>query len=106
MIRGPPPATLPTGPPGLPGPSGLPAGPPAVGPAPVPPPSTPSTELKKKHLSSPPRFRGFFPGATPPSIPTAPSSSVNNATLPQTLGPSPKDLPRRWLKGGRSLWRT
>ena len=73
MIRGPLPTTLPTGPPGLPGPSVLPAGPPAVGPAPVPP-STPSTELKKKKNTSPPSplcFRGFFPGATPPFIPTA-----------------------------------
>ena len=65
MIRGPPPATLPTGPPGLPGPSGLPAGPPAVGPAPVPPPSTPSTELKK-NTSPPPRaFEDFFRGPRP-----------------------------------------
>ena len=31
----------------------------------------------------PPRFRGFFPGATPPFVPMAPASSENAAALPQ-----------------------
>ena len=82
MVRGPPPATLPAGPPGPCGPSGLLAGPSAVGPSPVPPPTTPAADPQKTYLT-PLRFRGFFPGATPPFIPTAPSSSVN--TVAPTL---------------------
>ena len=99
MIRGPLPTTLPTGPPGLPGPSGLRAGPPAVGPAPVPPPSTPSTELKK-HLSSPLRFRGFFRGPRPLLSPLR-HRPVWTLLLfrrrHKTLEPSLKDLPQRWF---------
>ena len=60
MVRGSPLATLPTGPPGLPGPSGLPAGPPAVRPAPVPPPSTPSTDLKNTSPPPPPALSRIF----------------------------------------------
>ena len=119
MIRGPLPTTLLTGPPGLPGPSGLPAGPPAVGPAPVPPPSTPSTELKNTSPPPPPpppRFRGFFPGATPPFIPTASSSSVNNAALPQTpqdagtlsQGPTPEMVigwKEEFMENMRNCWK-
>ena len=65
MVRGPPPATLPIGLPGLPGPSGLPAGPPAVGPAPVPPPSTPSTDLKNTSPPPPCALRIFSGGHAP-----------------------------------------
>ena len=65
MVRGPPPATPTTGPPGLPGPSGLPPGPPAVGPAPVPPPAT----ALKNTSPTPLRFRGFFSGGHAPFYP-------------------------------------
>ena len=79
MVRGPPPATLPAGPPGPYGPSGLLAGPSAVGPSPVPPPTTPAADPKKTSPTPPPRaFEDFFP-----FIPTAPSSSVN--TVAPTL---------------------
>ena len=106
MVRGPPPATLPTGPPGLPGLSGLPAGPPVVGPAPVPP---PSTDLKK--TPPPPRaFEDFFQGPRP-LLSLLRHRPVWTLLLPRwrskRLGPSPRDQPRRWSKGGRrSLWRT
>ena len=97
MVHGPPPATLPAGPPGPCGPSGLLAGPSTVGPSPVPPPTTPAADPQKTS-PTPLRFRGFFPGATPPFIPTAPSSSVNTVapTLTQqdagtfSQGPTPK----------------
>ena len=112
MVRGPLPTKLPTGPPGLSGPSGLPAGPPAVGPAPVPPPS-----IVLKNTSPPTlRFRGFFPGATPPFIPTASSSSVNIAALPQTpqdagmlsQGPTPEMVlgwKEEFMEDMRNCWK-
>ena len=97
-VRGPPPTTPTTGPPGLPGPTALPLGPPAVGPAPVPPPST----ALKNTSPTPLRFRGFFPGATPPFIPTAPSSSVNIAAppqMPQDAGTLPQGPTPEMVKG-------
>ena len=65
-VRGPQPPTSTTGLSGLPGPAALPLGPSDVGPMAVPPPSTPSMTLKN---TSPPCFRGFFSGATPPFYP-------------------------------------
>ena len=70
MVRGPLPATWPAGPPGPCGPSGLLAGPSAVGPSPVPPPTTPAADLKKTSPTPPAlsRIRGnallcfFLPG--------------------------------------------
>ena len=96
MVRGPLPTTLPTGPPGLPGPSGLPAGPPAVGPAPVPLPTTPSTVL-----NPPPRaFEDFFRGPRPLLSPL-PHRPVWTLLLfrrrHRTLECSLKDQPQRWL---------
>ena len=65
----------------LPGPAALPRGPPTTGPIPVLPPPSSSHDLK--NTSPPPqRFRGFFPGATPPFVPMAPASSENAAALP------------------------
>ena len=113
MVRGPLPATLLAGPPGPCGPSGLLAGPSAVGPSPVPPPTTPAADLKK--TSPPLRFRGFFPSATPPFIPTAPSSSVNTVapTLTQpdagtiSQGPTPemiKGWKEEFMVDMRAFW--
>ena len=94
------PASLPAAPSGPRGPSGCFAGPFTWGPSPVPPPTVPAID-KKMTSSTPPRFRGFFPGATPPFIQTstsAPSSSVNsvNPTMTQqdagtiSQGPTPE----------------
>ena len=110
MVRGPPPATLPSGPPGHSGPSGLLAGPSAVGPFPVPflhllP--TPSADLKK---TSP------TPPCHAPFIPTAPSSSVNNVapTLTQqeagtfSQGPTPemiKGWKEEFMVDMRNCWK-
>ena len=97
-VRGPPPTTPTTGPPGLPGPAALPLGPPAVGPAPVPPPSS----ALKNTSPTPLRFRGFFPGATPPFFPTAPLSSVNIAAppqMPQDAGTLPQRPTPEMVKG-------
>ena len=69
-----------------------------MGPSPVPPPTMPAVDPKMTSPTPHPRFPGFFPGATPPFIPTAPSSSVNTVapTLTQqdagtiSQGPTPE----------------
>ena len=56
----------------------------------------------EKHLSSPPRFRGFFSGATPPFIPMAQPSSVNIAAhpqMPQDVETFPQGPPPEMVKG-------
>ena len=98
-VRGPPPTTPTTGPPGLPGPAALPLGPPAVGPTPVPP---PSPTLKNTSPTPPRAFEDIFPGATPPFIPMAPSSSVYIAAplqMPQDVGTLPQGPTPEMVKG-------
>ena len=88
QVRGPAPLTSSTGPIRLPGPATLAGGPPATGPLPPLPPTTSSSELKNT-VSTPPRFRGFFPGATPPLVPMASTTSTTVtalSTTPQTDG--------------------
>ena len=80
MVRGPPPATLPAGPPGPYGPSGLLAGPSAVGPSPVPPPTKPAADPKK---TSP------TPGSP------APSRCPSGANMTRRLAGRPSLSPRR-----------
>ena len=69
----------------------------------------------KKHLSSPQRFEDFF-RATPPFIPTASSSSVNIAALPQTpqdagtlsQGPTPEMVlgwKEEFMEDMRNCWK-
>ena len=109
MVRGPPPATLPAGPPGPYGPSGLLAGPSAVGPSPVPPPTTPAADPKKDLSYPPPAFEDFF-RVTRPLLSLLRHRPAWTLLLlrwrSKTLGPSPRDQPRRWSKGGRrnSWW--
>ena len=83
QVRGPAPLTSSTGPICLPGPATLAGGPPAPGPLPPLPPTTSSSQLKNI-VSTPPRFRGFFPGATPPLVPMASTTSTTVTALPTT----------------------
>ena len=70
MVRGPPPATLPAGPPGPCGPLGLLAGPSTVGPPPVPPPTTPAADPKKTSPTPhPPALSRIFSGCHAPFYP-------------------------------------
>ena len=108
MVCGPPPATLPAGPPGPYGPSGLLAGPSAVGPSPVPPPTTPAVDPKKTS-PTPRAFEDFFRVPRPllSLLRHRPAWTLSLLRWrSKTLGPSPKDQPRRRSKGGRrnSWW--
>ena len=74
------------GPVRFPGPSTLAGGPPTEGPLPHLLPPT-SSSVSKNAASPPPRFRGFFPGATPPFVQKEATTSVTTAALqmnPQT----------------------
>ena len=74
------------GPVRFPGPSTLAGGPPTEGPLPPLLPPT-SSSVSKNAASPPPRFRGFFPGATPPFVQKEATTSVTTAALqmnPQT----------------------
>ena len=74
----------------FPGPSTLAGGPPTAGPLPSLPPTT-SSSVPKDTVSSPPRFRRFFPGATPPFIQKAATTSVTAAALQMTPQPDEND---------------
>ena len=110
MVRGPPPATLPAGPPGPCGPSGLLAGPSTVGPSPVPPPTTPAADPQKTSPTPPPTLSRIFFRVPRPLLSLLRHRPVWTLSLlrwrSKTLGPSPRDQPRRWSKGGRrnSWW--
>ena len=74
------------GPVRFPGPSTLAGGPPTEGPLPHLLPPT-SSSVSKNAASPPLRFRGFFPGATPPFVQKEATTSVTTAALqmnPQT----------------------
>ena len=74
------------GPVRFPGPSTLAGGPPTEGPLPPLLPPT-SSSVSKNAASPPPRFRGFFPEATPPFVQKEATTSVTTAALqmnPQT----------------------
>ena len=70
----------------FPGPSMLTGGPPATGPPSSTHPATSSSVLKDA-VPTPPRFRGFFQGATPPFIQQAATSSIPTAALQLTPQP-------------------
>ena len=80
QVRSPAPLLSSTDPIRFPGPSTLTGGPPATGPPSSTHPSTSSSVLKDA-VPTPPRFRGFFQGATPPFIQQAATSSVPTAAL-------------------------
>ena len=84
QVRGLAPLTSSTGPIRLPGPATLAGGPPAPGPLPPLPPTTSSSEPKNTVSTPPPRFRGFFPGATPPLVPMASTTSATVTAPPTT----------------------
>ena len=86
QVRSPAPLLSSTDPIRFPGPSTLMGGPPATGPPSSTHPSTSSSVLKDA-VPTPPRFRGFFPGATPPFIQKATTSSVPTAALQMTPQP-------------------
>ena len=75
------------GPVHFPGPSTLAGGPPTEDPLPHLLPPTSSSVSKNAASPPPPRFRGFFPGATPPFVQKEATTSVTTAALqmnPQT----------------------
>ena len=72
-----------TGPIRFPGPTTLAGGPPTEGLLPPLPPTT-SSSVPKNAVSTPPRFRGFFPGATPPFVQKAATTSATAAALQMT----------------------
>ena len=98
------------GPVRFPGPSTLAGGPPTEGPLPHLLPPTSSSVSKNAASPPPPRFRGFFPGATPPFVQKEATTSVTTVALqmnPQTdenvyPGPPPavvQDWKAQMLRG-------
>ena len=81
------PASLPAAHTGPHGPSGHFAGPFPGGPSPVPPPTVPALDPKMTS-STPPRFRGFFPGATPPFIQTTATSAPSSSSSVNSVNPT------------------
>ena len=103
------------GPVRFPGPSTLAGGPPTEGPLPHLLPPT-SSSVSKNAASPPPRFRGFFPGATPPFVQKEATTSVTTAALqlnPQTdenvyPGPPPavvQDWKAQMFEDMRLYWK-
>ena len=86
QVRSPAPLLSSTDPIRFPGPSMLTGGPPATGPPSSTHPATSSSVLKDA-VPTPPRFRGFFQGATPPFIQQAATSSIPTAALQLTPQP-------------------
>ena len=103
------------GPVRFPGPSTLAGGPPTEGPLPHLLPPT-SSSVSKNAASPPPRFRGFFLGATPPFVQKEATTSVTTAALqlnPQTdenvyPGPPPavvQDWKAQMFEDMRLYWK-
>ena len=86
QVRSPAPLLSSTDPIRFPGPSTLTGGPPATGPPSSTHPSLSSSVLQDA-VPTPPCFRGFFQGATPPFIQKAATSSVPTAALQMTPQP-------------------
>ena len=86
QVRSPAPLLSSTDPIRFPGPSMVTDGPPATGPPSSTHPATSSSVLKDA-VPPPPRFRGFFQGATPPFIQQAATGSIPTAALQLTPQP-------------------